>query len=42
MRDLSDRGILTGEGDQAPRINHDKMWSMLTRNLKISLGHQEE
>jgi CRP-like cAMP-binding protein len=29
MRDLSDRGILTGEGDQAPRINHDKMWSML-------------
>lgn len=29
MRDLAGRGILTGEGDQAPRINRDKMWSML-------------
>ena len=33
MRDLSDRGILTGEGDQAPRINRDKMLSMFDSHI---------
>ncbi len=33
MRDLSDRGILTVQEDQAPRINLDKMWSMLDSGI---------
>ncbi|MDD3249900.1 MAG: hypothetical protein PHF23_05990 [Smithellaceae bacterium] len=33
MRDLFDRGILTIQGDQAPRINLDKMWSMLDSGI---------
>jgi len=33
MRDLSDRGILTIQGDQAPQINLDKMWSMFDSGI---------